>query len=80
MDLVIMREATKGFYPDRNMFKGLGEFMLTEDVALSVRKLTSKACERIARAAFELAMKRGKKVTAVHKANNCIITDGFFMD
>lgn len=80
MDLVIMREATEGFYPDRNMFKGLGEFMPTEDVALSVRKLTAKACERIARAAFELAMKRSKKVTAVHKANNFIITDGFFMD
>lgn len=80
MDLVIMREATEGFYPDRNMFKGLGEFMPTEDVALSVRKLTSKACERIAREAFMLAMKRGKKVTAVHKANNFIITDGFFLD
>jgi 3-isopropylmalate dehydrogenase len=80
MDLVIMREATEGFYPDRNMFKGLGEFMPTEDVALSVRKLTSKACERIARAAFELAMKRRKKVTAVHKANNFIVTDGFFLD
>lgn len=80
MDLVIMREATEGFYPDRNMFKGLGEFMPTEDVALSVRKLTSKACERIARAAFELAMKRRRKVTAVHKANNFIITDGFFLD
>ncbi|GLC62834.1 hypothetical protein PLESTB_001949100 [Pleodorina starrii] len=80
MDLVIMREATEGFYPDRNMYKGLGEFMPTEDVALSVRKLTSKACERIAREAFKLAMRRGKKVTAVHKANNFIITDGFFLD
>ncbi len=80
MDLVIMREATEGFYPDRNMYKGLGEFMPTEDVALSVRKLTSKGCERIARAAFELAMVRRKKVTAVHKANNFIITDGFFLD
>lgn len=80
MDLVIMREATEGFYPDRNMFKGLGEFMPTEDVALSVRKLTSKACERIAREAFKLAMRRNKKVTAVHKANNFIITDGFFLN
>ena len=80
MDLVIMREATEGFYPDRNMHKGLGEFMPTEDVALSVRKLTSKACERIAREAFKLAMRRGRKVTAVHKANNFIITDGFFLD
>ncbi|OAE98963.1 3-isopropylmalate dehydrogenase [Bradyrhizobium centrolobii] len=80
MDLVIMREATEGFYPDRNMFKGIGEFMPTPDVALSVRKLTAHACERIARAAFVLAMKRRKKVTAVHKANNFIITDGFFLD
>ncbi|HEX2553235.1 MAG TPA: isocitrate/isopropylmalate dehydrogenase family protein [Microvirga sp.] len=80
MDLVIMREATEGFYPDRNMYKGLGEFMPTPDIAMSVRKLTRHACERIARAAFELAMKRKRKVTAVHKANNFIITDGFFME
>lgn len=80
MDLVIMREATEGFYPDRNMFMGLGEFMPTPDVALSVRKLTAHACERIARAAFVLAMKRRRHVTAVHKANNFIITDGFFLE
>ncbi len=80
MDLVIMREATEGFYPDRNMHKGLGEFMPTPDVALSVRKLTKHACERIARQAFKLAMRRRKQVTAVHKANNFIITDGFFLE
>jgi 3-isopropylmalate dehydrogenase len=79
MDLVIMREATEGFYPDRNMFAGSGEFMPTPDVALSVRKITARACERIARAAFELAMKRNRHVTAVHKANNFILTDGLFM-
>ncbi|SEQ11053.1 3-isopropylmalate dehydrogenase [Devosia sp. YR412] len=79
MDLVIMREATEGFYPDRNMFAGTGEFMPTPDVALSVRKITAGACERIARAAFVLAMKRDKRVTAVHKANNFILTDGLFM-
>lgn len=79
MDLVIMREATEGFYPDRNMVAGTGEFMPTEDVALSVRKITAKACERIARQAFILAMKRDKRVTAVHKANNFILTDGLFM-
>jgi 3-isopropylmalate dehydrogenase len=79
MDLVIMREATEGFYPDRNMFAGNGEFMPTPDVALSVRKITAHACERIARRAFELASKRRKLVTAVHKANNFILTDGLFM-
>lgn len=79
MDLVIMREATEGFYPDRNMVAGTGEFMPTPDVALSVRKITAQASERIARQAFVLAMKRDKRVTAVHKANNFILTDGLFM-
>ena len=79
MDLVIMREATEGFYSDRNMYAGTGEFMPTPDVALSVRKITAHASERIARAAFVLAMKRDKLVTAVHKANNFILTDGLFM-
>src|SRR3954447_25504509 len=31
MDLVVMRENTEGFYADRNMYKGGGEFMPTED-------------------------------------------------
>ena len=79
MDLVIMREATEGFYPDRNMYAGTGEFMPTPDVALSVRKITALACERIARQAFLLAMKRNRKVSAVHKANNFILTDGLFL-
>lgn len=80
MDLVIMREATEGFYPDRNMYKGIGEFMPTPDVALSVRKITAHACERIARASFELARKRRRQVVAVHKANNFILTDGLFLE
>ena len=56
-----------------------GEFMPTPDVALSVRKITAFACERIARRAFELARRRRRKVTAVHKANNFILTDGLFL-
>jgi len=80
MDLVIMRECTEGMYPDRNMVQGPGEFMPVPGVALSLRKITAFACERIARASFELARKRRKKVTAVHKANNFIVTDGLFLD
>jgi 3-isopropylmalate dehydrogenase len=79
MDLVIVRESTEGFYPDRNMVAGTGEFMPTEDVALSVRKITARACRRIAEVAFALAAKRRRKVTAVHKANNFILTDGLFL-
>lgn len=79
MDLVIVREGTEGFYSDRNMFAGSGEFMPTPDVAVSLRKITAFACERIARRALELAMKRRKKLTAVHKANVFALTDGLFM-
>jgi isocitrate/isopropylmalate dehydrogenase len=80
MDLVIMRECTEGMYPDRNMHQGSGEFMPVEGVALSMRKITAAACDRIARSAFELAQRRRRKVTAVHKANNFIMTDGLFLD
>ena len=80
MDLVIMREATEGFYPDRNMAQGWGEMMPSPDMALSVRKITRHCSERIARRAFELAMKRRKKVTAIHKANSFHMTDGLFLE
>jgi 3-isopropylmalate dehydrogenase len=80
MDLVIMREATEGFYPDRNMTRGWGEVMPSPDMALSTRKITRQASTRIARRAFELAMKRRKKVTAVHKANSFHMTDGLFLE
>jgi 3-isopropylmalate dehydrogenase len=79
MDLVIVRECTEGFYPDRNMAVGIGEFMPTTDMALSVRKITAGACARIARRAFEHARRRRRHVTAVHKANNFILSDGLFL-
>jgi 3-isopropylmalate dehydrogenase len=79
MDLVIVRENTEGFYADRNMFFGNGEFMPTEDVALAIRKITVQGCRRIAKAAFEIAAKRRKKVTAVHKANVMRVSDGLFL-
>lgn len=80
MDLVIMREATEGFYPDRNMSRGWGEMMPSPDMALSVRKITRHCSERIARRAFELAMTRRRKVTAIHKANSFHMTDGLFLE
>lgn len=79
MDLVIVRENTEGFYSDRNMYAGSGEFMPTADMALSVRKITAQASARVARAAFELARTRRRKVTAVHKANVVKLSDGLFL-
>ena len=79
MDLVIVRENTEGFYADRNMHLGIGEFMPDPDLALAVRKVTAKASRRIAASAFALAGKRRKKVTAVHKANVLRISDALFL-
>jgi 3-isopropylmalate dehydrogenase len=79
MDLVIVRENTEGFYSDRNMFAGSGEFMPDPDMAFSIRKITAKASSRVAQAAFELAQGRRKKVTAVHKANVVKLSDGLFL-
>src|SRR5438552_11755816 len=80
VDLVIVRENTEGFYADRSMFVGMGEFMPTPDLALSVRKITRAGSTRIAEAAFELARRRRNKVTAVHKANVLRVSDGLFLD
>jgi 3-isopropylmalate dehydrogenase len=79
MDLVIARENTEGFYADRSMHLGSGEFMPTPELALSVRKITAHASRRIAKVAFELARSRRRKVTAVHKVNVLKITEGLFL-
>lgn len=79
MDLVIVRENTEGFFADRCMAVGSGEFMPTPDLALAVRKITAHASRRIARAAFELARSRRKKVAAIHKRNVLKLSDGLFL-
>lgn len=75
IDLVIVRENTEDVY------KGL-EFMLDEDVAVALRVITRRGCERIARKAFNIASLRNKKrsVTAVHKANVMRKTCGLFAE
>ena len=79
-DLVIVRELTEGFYADRNMAEGNADLLATPDVAISLRKVTRHASERIARRAFELAMTRDRRVTAVHKSNVFKRGDGLFLD
>ncbi|MFQ5755586.1 MAG: isocitrate/isopropylmalate dehydrogenase family protein [Acidiferrobacterales bacterium] len=78
IDLVVVRENTEGFYADRNMFVGSGEFQPSADVAIAMRKISAPACRRIAVAAFELARRRRRSVTMVHKANVLKVTDGLF--
>ncbi|MDH5440767.1 MAG: isocitrate/isopropylmalate dehydrogenase family protein [Candidatus Bathyarchaeota archaeon] len=75
IDLVFVRENTEGLY------KGF-EFALDEDIAIGLRVITRKGCERIAEKAFNLARMRNgkKKVTAVHKANVLRKTCGLFAE
>ena len=75
IDLITVRENTEGAY--------IGEGQaITEDgeVATLTQKVTKKGSERIARYAFELARRCGrKKVTIVHKANILKTTSGLFL-
>jgi 3-isopropylmalate dehydrogenase len=72
IDMYFVRENTEDVY------KGLEHTI--GDTTLCLRVITRKACERIAKKAFETARLRNgkKKVTAIHKANVMRITDGLF--
>jgi len=78
LDVLIVRENTEGFYPDRNMFEGYAEVMPVEGVALSIRKITAPASNRIAHEAFAWARRRRKRVTIVNKKHILRLTDGLF--
>ncbi|KJR98221.1 MAG: isocitrate dehydrogenase [Peptococcaceae bacterium BRH_c4a] len=74
VDLIIVRENTEDLYA------GI-EHRVGRDAAESIKIITRSASERIARHAFDLAVKQGrKKVTAVHKANIMKLSDGLFLE
>ncbi len=74
IDLVIMRENTEDLYA------GI-ERMVDADTAESIKRITRKGSERIARFAFDYAVREGrKKITAVHKANIMKMSDGLFLE
>jgi len=74
VDLIIVRENTEDLYAGIEHWVG-------GDAAESIKIITRSASERIARYAFDLAVKQGrKKVTAVHKANIMKLSDGLFLD
>lgn len=73
VDIVIIRENTEGLY------SGV-ENTVSPGVVMSMKVATEKACERIAKWAFDYARKRNrKKVTVFHKANIMKLTDGLFI-
>lgn len=74
VDLIIVRENTEDLY-------GGIEHRVGRDAAESIKVITREASTRIARYAFELARREGRrKVTAVHKANIMKLTDGLFLE
>jgi isocitrate dehydrogenase (NAD+) len=74
VDLIIFRENTEDLY------SGL-EHVVVPGVVESIKIITEKASTRIARYAFEYALRNGRrKVTAVHKANIMKLSDGLFLD
>ena len=74
VDLIIVRENTEDLYA------GI-EHRVGPDAAESIKIITRAASQRIARYAFEYAVKNGRKrVTAVHKANIMKLSDGLFLE
>ena len=73
MDIVVFRETSEDIY------SGF-EHQVTEGVFEAVKITTEKACERIARAAYEYAVQNNRtKVTIVHKSNIMKQSDGLFL-
>jgi len=74
VDLIIVRENTEDLYAGIEHRVGL-------DAAESIKIITRAASQRIARYAFEYAVRNGRrKVTAVHKANIMKLSDGLFLE
>ena len=74
VDLIIVRENTEDLYA------GI-EHRVGPDAAESIKIITRAASQRIARYAFEYAIRNGRrKVTAVHKANIMKLSDGLFLE
>jgi 3-isopropylmalate dehydrogenase len=80
VDLVIVRENNEGFQPDRNVVAGSGEFRPSEDMTISVRVITRQGSYRVARAALELARRRRRHLTYVHKDTVFKLGCGMFVE
>ena len=88
IDLVVFRENTEGMYIGVE-FPKVPEGFYAEpemkrvppDAAISIRSVTRASSRRIVKAAFDYAVKNGRRrVTAVHKANVLRATCGVFLE
>jgi isocitrate dehydrogenase (NAD+) len=93
IDLIIVRENHEDLYAGIEFEQGssearklidfladLGTRRIREDSGISIKPISVFGTQRIVRAAFDYAIKNGrKKVTAVHKANIMKFSDGLFL-
>lgn len=93
IDLVVVRENHEDLYAGIEFEQGsaearklidfladLGARRIREDSGISIKPISVHGTQRIVRAAFDYAVKHGrKKVTAVHKANIMKYSDGLFL-
>ncbi|HWC13787.1 MAG TPA: isocitrate/isopropylmalate dehydrogenase family protein [Actinomycetota bacterium] len=93
IDLVVVRENHEDLYagiefeqgtPEAEQLiefiEGLGARKIRHDSGISIKPISVTGTQRIVRAAFDYAIKHGrKKVTAVHKANIMKFSDGLFL-
>lgn len=93
VDLVIMRENTEDLYAGIefgqnskeaadliNSINDLSEKKIRDNSAISIKPISEFASKRLAKFAFEYALKNNrKKVSCVHKANIMKCTDGLFL-
>lgn len=61
------RKNTEGFYADRNMHAGSGEFIPIPDVAIAVGAVTRSTGERIAYEAFRIAQNHCGSMTIAQR-------------
>ncbi len=94
IDMVLVRENSEDLYAGIEYFEKTpecdkmialikqlsGEKSVHDPSAISIKPISSMGSARIAKYAFEYALKHGRKqVTAVHKANIMKATDGLFL-
>ena len=93
IDLVVVRENHEDLYAGIEFEQGtpeaeqlisfiekLGERKIRPDSGISIKPISVTGTQRIVRAAFDYAIRNGrKKVTAVHKANIMKFSDGLFL-
>jgi isocitrate dehydrogenase (NAD+) len=90
VDLIIVRENTEDLYagveflnesPEAQQIIAWSKGKINAGANISIKPISKAGTERIARFAFEQALKQGRKrVTAVTKANIMKYTDGLFFE